>query len=55
MSLCPKVRLSAVSVLLVPILALAGGCGSQAPTDKATEQEQLKQLDEARQREWNNQ
>jgi hypothetical protein len=30
-------------------------CNRQAPTDKVTEQEQLKELDQARQKEWNNQ
>jgi hypothetical protein len=40
-------------VLALPILA-AIGCQEKAPVDKATEQQQLKELDEARQKEWNN-
>lgn len=54
MSLAAMFRVSIAGVLVGAALA-AGGCGDRAPTDKVTEQEQLKELDQARQREWNNQ
>ena len=42
-------------VALALLLAEIAGCGPKPPpTDKATEQQQMKELNEARQREWGN-
>lgn len=39
--------------LALPILA-AIGCQPPAPADKVTEEQQMKELNEARQKEWSN-
>jgi|GEM_PF-2865210 outer membrane murein-binding lipoprotein Lpp len=43
-------RLTLVGVALASV----AGCSEKAPTDQATEQQQLQELNDARQREWGN-